>query len=342
MQAYLVDLERQALQEIAAAKTSDEVEALRIKYLGRKGGEITKVIAELPTMSVADRKVIGPLVNEVKGTIEAAIKDKLGEVKSSGKTTLPLDVTAPGKFFPVGRLHPVSQAYFEIIEIFKELGFSYADGPEVEWFWYAFGALNMPEDHPATDDFETFYLEARANSKYGRMLLRPHTSSVQIRTMEKVKPPIRIVAPGRCFRPNYDASHIPSFYQFEGLIVDKDLSIGNLKAVLEHFVHRFFGEEIKIRFRPHHFNFTEPSFEVDITCTVCKGRGCPLCKRSGWLELGGSGMVHPKVLENVGLDPKVWTGFAWGWGIERCLAIRHQIPDVRVLYENDLRVLRQF
>lgn len=342
MQAYLVDLERQALQAIAAAKTSDEVEALRIKYLGRKGGEVTKVIAELPTMSIADRKAIGPLVNEVKATIESAINGKLGEVKTSGKASLPLDVTAPGVSFPVGRLHPVSQAYYEILEIFKELGFSYADGPEVEWFWYAFGALNMPENHPAADDFETFFLEARPDPRFGRMLLRPHTSSIQIRVMEKVKPPIRIIAPGRCFRPNYDASHTPSFYQFEGLMVDKNLSIGNLKAVLEYLVRRYFGPEIAIRLRPHHFNFTEPSFEFDITCTVCKGKGCPLCKRSGWLELGGSGMVHPKVLENVGLDPKVWSGFAFGWGIERCVAIKYQIPDIRVLYENDLRVLRQF
>lgn len=342
MQGYLLDLEKEALQKIQSAKNSDQLEAIRVRYLGRKGGELTKVISDLPNLTVAERRVIGPLVNEVKASIEDALKEALGTVETHGEVALPLDVTAPGKKFLVGKLHPVSQAFYEIIEIFKELGFSFADGPEVEWFWYAFGALNMPEDHPAADDLETFFIEARPDPKFGRMLLRPHTSSVQIRTMEQVKPPIRILAPGRVFRPNYDASHTPTFYQFEGLMVDKDLSIGNLKAVLEHFVHRFFGPDVMIRFRPHHFNFTEPSFEVDITCTVCKGEGCPLCKKSGWLELGGSGMVHPNVLQNVGLNPDEWSGFAWGWGIERCLAIRYQIPDIRVLYENDLRLLRQF
>ncbi len=342
MQAYLIDLEKEALSKIAAAKTSAELDQLRIKYLGRKGGSLTKIISELPAMSVAERKTVGPLVNQVKTSIESALNDALGSTNTSAEPQLPFDPTAPGQKFPLGKLHPVSQAYYEIIEIFKELGFSYAQGPEVEWFWYAFGALNMPENHPAADDIETFFIEARANPKYGRMLLRPHTSSVQIRTMETSQPPIRIVAPGRCFRPNYDASHIPSFFQFEGLMVDKNLSIGNLKAVLEHFVKRFFGPEIKIRLRPHHFNFTEPSFEVDITCTVCAGAGCALCSKSGWLELGGSGMVHPKVLKNAGLDPDTWSGFAWGWGIERCVAIKYQIPDVRVLYENDLRVLEQF
>lgn len=338
----MIELERKALAEIAQAKTSDELEKIRVKYLGRRGGEVTKIIGELPALSTAEKRVVGPLVNEVKASIETALRDKLGESGSAGTVGLPLDVTAPGKKFPVGNIHPVSAAYHEIIKIFKELGFSFADGPEVEWFWYAFEALNMPENHPAADDIETFYIEAKSDPKYGRMLLRPHTSSVQIRVMEQLEPPIRILSPGRCFRPNYDASHIPSFYQFEGLIVDKNLSIGNLKAVLEHFVKRFFGEDIAIRLRPHHFNFTEPSFEVDITCTVCKGEGCALCKKSGWLELGGSGMVHPKVFEAVGIDPKEWSGFAWGWGIERCLAIRHQIPDVRILYENDLRVTRQF
>lgn len=342
MQAYLVELERKALAEIQSAKTSQDLEGVRIKYLGRKSGKLTQIISELPTLSVAEKRVVGPLINEVKTHLEQALKDALGEVGGAAKPQLPLDVTAPGKKFPVGKLHPVSQAYYEIIEIFKELGFGVAEGPEVEWFWYAFEALNMPENHPAADDFETFYIEARSSKEKGRMLLRPHTSPVQIRVMEQVKPPIRIIAPGRCFRPNYDASHIPSFYQFEGLMVDKGLSIGNLKAVLEYFVRRFFGPDIKIRLRPHHFNFTEPSFEVDITCTVCKGKGCPLCSRTGWLELGGAGMVHPKVFEAVGLDPEEWSGFAWGWGIERCIAIKYQIPDVRVLYENDLRVLRQF
>jgi len=341
MQAYILDLEQQALTAIKMAKSSSELEEVRIKFLGRKGGLLTKLLRELPDLPDQEKRLMGPLLNQVKSSIEESLKlAGSGEPKSK-QIAQPLDVTAPGKNFPVGSLHPTTKAFYEVIEIFKELGFSYADGPEVEWFWYAFEALNIPPDHPAADDFETFFVESKPNKKYGRLLLRPHTSNVQIRAMESLQPPIRIISPGKTFRPNYDASHTPMFHQFEGLVVDKAVTIGNLKAVLTYFVNRFFGSDIKVRLRPHHFNFTEPSFEVDITCTVCKGKGCPLCKKSGWLELGGSGMVHPNVIKNGGLDPNIWGGYAWGWGIERCVAIRHLIPDIRVLYENDLRVLKK-
>jgi phenylalanyl-tRNA synthetase alpha chain len=340
MQGYLLDLEKEALGAIRTAQSARELEDLKVKYLGRRQGELTKLIKDLPAMTPEEKRVIGPLLNQVKSTIEAALKEAAEAQTSSQRGQLPLDISAPGKKFPVGKLHPVTKAFYEIIEIFQELGFSFADGPEIEWFWYAFEALNIPPDHPAADDFETFFVETKPHPKYGRMLLRPHTSSVQVRVMQDLAPPIRVVSPGKTYRPNYDASHTPMFHQFEGLVIDKNTSIGSLKAVLRFFVQRFFGQDIKIRLRPFHFNFTEPSFEVDITCTVCRGKGCQLCQRTGWLELGGAGMVHPRVLTNVGLDPKVWGGYAWGWGIERCVAIRYQIPDIRLLYENDLRVLK--
>jgi phenylalanyl-tRNA synthetase alpha chain len=241
----------------------------------------------------------------------------------------------------VGHIHPITQAYFEIVDIFGEMGFSFAEGPEVEWFWYAFESLNMPITHPASDDFETYYLKHDPHEKYGRMLLRPHTSPVQVRTMLTQEPPIRVVVPGKTYRPNYDTSHTPMFHQFEGLLVDKNVSIGQLVGTLDYFVKKFFGPELKVRIRPYHFQFTEPSFEVDITCSICKGEGCRLCKE-GWLELGGSGMVHPTVLENGGINSQEYNGFAFGWGIERCVNIRSGIPDVRMIYEGELRLLEQF
>lgn len=341
MQAYLLDLEKQALTAIRDAQSNADLEAIRIRFLGRRNGEITKLLRELPELSVAEKRSVGPLLNNVKQTIEQALADATNADTGEKTVSLPLDITAPGKPYPVGSIHPTTTAFYEIINIFKELGFSYAEGPEVEWFWYSDEALNIPADHPSADELETFFVEARPHPKFGRMLLRQHTSSVQIRTMEQGSLPIRIIAPGKAFRPNYDASHTPMFHQFEGLVVDRSVNIGNLKAVLSYFVARFFGPDIKVRLRPHHFNFTEPSFEVDITCTICKGAGCPLCKRSGWLELGGAGMVHPQVLRNCGIDPKEWGGYAWGWGIERCLAIRYHIPDIRILYENDLRILKK-
>lgn len=321
---------------IAAAKTKGELEELRTKYLGRKNGLLTNVIKELPTLSEEEKRTTGPLVNQVKRSIEEA----LGGTETELRGQAPQDLTAPGKPLPIGKLHPLTIASNEILGIFKDLGFSiYGSGPEVDWFWYAFEALNMPETHPAADDFETYFLDAAPDPELGKMVLRPHTSSVQTRIMKEYKPPYRVLIAGKTYRPNVSARHTPMFHQFEGVVVEKGSSIGNLKAVLNFFVKRYFGSDIKTRLRPFHFNFTEPSFEVDITCTVCKGKGCTLCKNLGWLELGGAGMIHPNVLKAGGLDPAVWSGYAWGWGIERCLAIKYQIPDIRVLYDNDLRAL---
>jgi phenylalanyl-tRNA synthetase alpha chain len=336
MQGYLLDLEKEALAAIGEAKSKRDLEELRTKYLGRKQGLITKVIKDLPALTSEEKRITGPLANQVKRAIEEALDS--GKEVPIGETRR--DLTAPGKSFPVGKLHPVTLAIIEILSIFKDLGFSiYGPGPEIDWFWYAFEALNMPDTHPAADDFETYFIDTPPDPQLGKMVLRPHTSSVQTRIMKEHRPPYRVLIAGKTYRPNVSARHTPMFHQFEGVVVEKSASIGNLKAVLNYFVQRYFGPEIKVRLRPHHFNFTEPSFEVDITCTVCKGRGCVLCKSLGWLELGGAGMVHPNVLKAGGLDPKAWSGYAWGWGIERCLAIKYQIPDIRVLYDNDLRAL---
>lgn len=335
MQGYLLELEKEALEAIQNTATKTQLEELRTRYLGRKNGKLTTIIKELPTLPDEEKRVLGPLINQVKHSIEKA----LSSVDSPNISEAPLDLTAPGSKRPIGKLHPLTIAMNEILSIFQELGFSFADGPEIDWFWYAFEALNMPETHPAADDFETYFIDAPPHPKFGKMVLRPHTSSVQTRVMEKEQPPFRVIIAGKTYRPNVSARHTPMFHQFEGLVIEKNASISNLKALLDYFVRRYFGPEIKVRLRPHHFNFTEPSFEVDITCTVCKGKGCNLCKRLGWLELGGSGMIHPNVLKAGGLDPKEWSGYAWGWGIERCLAIKYQIPDIRVLYDNDLRAL---
>ena len=348
MQGYLLDLEKEALAAIHDAHSKTEREAVRIRYLGRKQGLLTKVIKELPNLSAEEKRIIGPLVNQVKNSIEQAFLTPIPQAPehdprkhpkpfrkdlfpSSTDPLIPQDLTAPGPDLPIGKLHPLTIAIDEILSIFQELGFSFADGPEVDWFWYAFEALNMPPDHPAADDFETYFIDAPPHPKYGRMLLRPHTSSVQTRVMEAQKPPFRVIIAGKTYRPNVSARHTPMFHQFEGLVVERQASIGNLKAVLNHFVRRYFGPDIQARLRPHHFNFT---------CTVCKGKGCPLCKNLGWLELGGAGMIHPNVLKAGGLDPKEWSGYAWGWGIERCIAIKYQVPDIRVLYDNDLRALK--
>jgi phenylalanyl-tRNA synthetase alpha chain len=335
MQGYLLDIEKEALAAIREAKTRGELENLRTKYLGRKNGSLTKIIKDLPNLSPEEKRVLGPLINQIKRSIEEA----LSSTKQDSISEPQQDLTAPGRKLPVGKLHPLTIAINEILNIFRELGFSYAESPEIDWFWYAFEALNMPETHPAADDFETYFIDFPPHSKLGKMVLRPHTSSAQTRIMETGEPPFRVIIAGKAYRPNVSARHTPMFHQFEGLVVEKNASIGNLKAILNYFVRRYFGPDIETRLRPFHFNFTEPSFEVDITCTVCKGKGCNLCKHLGWLELGGAGMIHPNVLKAGGLNPNEWSGYAWGWGIERCIAIRYQVPDIRVLYDNDLRAL---
>ena len=282
---------------------------------------------------------------EVKTTIEDAIEQQGSRIKNqeSGKRIEKIDVTNPGIKPTLGHLHLVTQAIWEITSIFEKIGFTRVRYPEVEWDWYPFGALNFPKDHPARDDWETFFVDAPAHPKYGPMLLTPHTSNGQVREMSKGKLPIKMLNIAKCYRRQSDVSHTPMFHQFEGLVIDQGLSIANLKGVLDYFVRSYFGESRKSRIRPYHFEFTEPSFEVDVSCGVCKGAGCKLCKE-GWLEMGGAGMVHPQVLRNCKIDPSKYNGFAFGWGVERVLMMKEgiEIDDLRLLYSNKLEFLEQF
>jgi phenylalanyl-tRNA synthetase alpha chain len=313
--------------------------------LDKKDSQYTGISSLMRSLSKEERPAMGQYLNQVRGQIEKAFAEKLDALKNERYSKLAetewKDMTYPVQTPPRGHIHPITQAYFEIVDIFAQIGFSFAEGPEVEWYWYAFESLNMPSDHPAVDDFETYYVNHDKHSSYGRMVMRPHTSPVQVRSMQSMEPPIRVVVPGKTYRPNYDTSHTPMFHQFEGLMVDQNVSIGQLVGTLDYFVKKFFGSDIKTRIRPYHFQFTEPSFEVDISCTICHGEGCRLCKE-GWLELGGAGMVHPVVLQNGGIDPQVYNGFAFGWGIERCVNIRSGIPDIRMIYEGELKLLEQF
>lgn len=337
------NLKNQAISNILEAKSEEELEHLRVHYLGRKG-EISELIKKLPSLAVENRKEIGILLNDVKKAIEEVISTQKLEI---GKSKLEidkerLDVTAPGKKPPQGHLHLITYAIREISEIFEKIGFTRVRYPEVEWDWYAFEGLNMPRNHPARDEWETFFIEGLFNKKYGEAVLTPHTSSGQLREMEKVgKPPIRMLNIAKCYRRQSDISHAPMFYQFETLLIDKGINITHLKGTLDYFAQQYFGPGRKTRIRPFHFRFTEPSFEVDVTCIVCKGRGCKVC-RGGWLELGGAGMVHPVVLKNGGIDPEKYTGFASGFGIERVLMMKYGIDDIRLLFSGDLRFLKQF
>lgn len=346
------DLERileHAKKAIKDAKTLLELETVRVTYLGRKG-QITNVLKGLADLSIEERKEMGGLANLVKDRVEAALAARSNELASAAyanlKETEWIDVTAPGIRPPDGHLHLVTKAIREIEDIFKYLGFTRRRYPEVEWDWYAFEALNMPKNHPARDEWETFFMgddKVITDSKYGKMVLTPHTSSGQIRELEQGRLPIRMINIGKCFRRQSDISHVPMFHQFEGLLVDNNVSIANLKGVLEYFAKMFFGPERKIRLRPFHFRFTEPSFEIDVSCGVCLGSGCRLCK-GGWLELGGAGMVHPNVFKATGVDPKIYSGFAFGWGVERTAMMKSglKIDDIRILYKNDVRFLEQF
>ncbi|HBC39737.1 TPA: phenylalanine--tRNA ligase subunit alpha, partial [Candidatus Uhrbacteria bacterium] len=307
-----------------------------------------KAVTKLP---IEKRPAFGILANEVKQTIEKALEEKAKSLSNARKINLleKIDVTNPGVKPPLGHLHLVSLAIEEITEIFEKIGFVKVRYPEVEWDWYAFEALNFPPNHPARDDWETFFIDEKPHPKYGPMVLTPHTSSGQIREMTTNKPPIKMLNIAKCYRRQSDVSHVPMFHQFEGLLIDKGVTIAQLKGVFDFFVKRFFGPEREVRLRPHHFRFTEPSFELDISCNLCggsakiAGKKCRMCKQ-GWLELGGAGMVHPNVLHAGGLDPKEYNGFAFGWGVERTLMMKSgmNIDDIRILYKNDLRFLKQF
>ncbi len=336
MKELLKQIREKAIAEIEA---SDRLEEIRIQYLGKKG-ELTAVLRGMGKVSPEERPLIGQLANEVRAEIEAALAKKEEEkAKKELENRLlseKIDVTVPGTPCTAGHRHPLAQTEEMLRDIFIGMGFSIAEGPEVEYDYYNFEALNLPKNHPARDTQDTFYIT-------DNILLRSQTSPVQARVMEQTQPPIRIISPGRVYRADpADATHSPIFHQVEGLVVDKGITMGDLKGILELFAKKMFGPETKIRFRPHHFPFTEPSAEVDVSCFVCGGKGCRLCKGEGWMEILGAGMVHPFVLSNCGIDPNVYSGFAFGMGVERITMARLGIDDLRLMYENDVRFLHQF
>ena len=340
MKELLQNIKKEALEQISAENIDDAtLESLRVKYLGKKG-ELTAVLRGMGKLTPEERPIVGQLANEVRAEIEAAItetKASLGAKALEAKLKAEkLDVTMPGKSTRVGHRHPLTLVMRDLEDIFIGMGFSIVEGPEVEYDYYNFQALNIPENHPARDTQDTFYIT-------DNILLRSQTSPVQARTMEKQQPPIRIISPGRVYRSDaMDATHSPLFHQMEGLVVDKGITMGDLKGMLETFAKTEFGEDTKIRFRPHHFPFTEPSAEVDISCFMCGGKGCRLCKGEGWIEILGAGMVHPNVLSMCGIDPEVYSGFAFGMGIERIAMLKYHIDDIRHFYENDVRFIEQF
>ena len=337
MKETLLKIKTDALKALSDAGA--DVEALRIQYLGKKG-ELTAVLRGMGKLSAEERPVVGQLANEVRAAIEEEIEKNTAAIKTAALEAKlqaeKLDVTVPGDKTPVGKPHPLALVQRQLEEIFLGMGYSIAEGPEVEYDYYNFQALNIPKDHPARDTQDTFYITEN-------ILLRSQTSPVQARVMEKQKPPIKIISPGRVYRSDaVDATHSPLFHQCEGLVVDKGITMGDLKGTLEMFAQTMFGADTKIRFRPHHFPFTEPSAEVDVSCFACGGKGCRLCKGEGWIEVLGAGMVHPNVLRMCGIDPEVYSGFAFGLGIERIVMLKYHIDDMRHLYENDVRFLHQF
>ncbi len=340
MKDTLNRIKTEALEQINANDIDDAaIEALRVKYLGKKG-ELTGVLRMMGKLTPEERPVVGQIANEVRVAIEEAIAEKkavLAEAALEAKLVAEkLDVTMPGKVQKIGRRHPLTLVQRDLEDIFIGMGFSIVEGPEVEYDYYNFQALNIPENHPARDTQDTFYIT-------DNILLRSQTSPVQARTMEKQKPPIRIISPGRVYRSDaMDATHSPLFHQMEGLVVDEGITMGDLKGMLETFAKTEFGEDTRIRFRPHHFPFTEPSAEVDISCFMCGGKGCRLCKGEGWIEILGAGMVHPNVLSMCGIDPEKYSGFAFGMGVERIAMLKYHIDDIRHFYENDVRFIEQF
>lgn len=338
MKNNLEKIKKSALKDLDKVVDAKALDAWHINYLGRKQGKVTEVMKSLGGLSVDEKKEIGPLANKLKKELEKLYTEK----KDGLSSAVDIDITLPAIKPSDGHLHIVTETIKEITDIFKRIGFQRVRYPEVESDYYAFESLNMPQEHPARDDWETFFIteEDKAGE---RIVLTPHTSNGQVREMEKGKLPIRMINIAKCYRRQADITHTQMFHQFEGLYVDEGVSIQHLKGVLDYFVKAFFGEEREIRLRPFHFQFTEPSFELDISCGLCKGVGCKFCKE-GWVELGGSGMVHPNVLKAGGVDPKKYTGFAWGWGVERVALMREglAIPDLRELYRNDIRFLQQF
>lgn len=339
MKEKLEEIKREALNTIKNAHAMDEIEAFRVAFLGKKG-KLTAVLRSMGSLSPEERPIVGSLANEIRTFIEKNVEEKKKAILETEKkkklSSEVIDVTMPGKKRSFGTLHPLARVQRDLEDIFLGMGFSIVDGPDVEYDHYCFEALNMPKDHPARDTQDTFYIT-------DNILLRTQTSSVQIRTMEKTKPPIRIISPGRVYRSDtVDATHSPLFHQLEGLVIDKGITMTDLAGTLETFVRALYGNDMKIRFRPHHFPYTEPSAEVDMSCFACGQKGCPICKGEGWIEILGCGMVHETVLAECGIDPTVYSGFAFGIGLERIAMMKYDIDDMRLLYENDVRFLKQF
>jgi len=334
--ASLEQLENDARAEVPAVSSAAELEAVRIRLIGRKEGRLTALMRTLGELGPEDRPPVGAVSNRVKTTVSELLDARAATLESAGEQGSAEDLTLPGRHAWRGARHPVTLVVDEICHVLETLGFTRARGPEVETDWYNFTALNTPLDHPSADMHDTFYLAPG-------LLLRSHTSPVQIRTMQQHQPPIRIVAPGTVYRRDpFDASHAPGFEQLEGLAVDEGISFVDLKATLAEFARRFFGARTTVRFRPSFFPFTEPSAEVDVSCTLCGGQGCSVCKGTGWVEIMGAGMVHPAVFRNVGYDPEKYTGFAFGMGPGRIAMTRYGISDIRLLYDSDVRFLQQF
>lgn len=341
----LLTLQEDVITEIS--KSSEPIDQLKLLWLG-KDSEFAKLASSMRTVQPEDKQQIGAVLNGVKKSIESALSVKRTSATSEPSSSSDwFDTTAPGDLPPQGHVHIVTQAIEEITAIFNKIGFTRVRHPEIDWDWYPFESLNMPHSHPASDEWETFYIkypgQPRNEYKKQKVVLTPHTSNGQVREMEKGMLPIRMINIAKCYRRQIDISHTPMFHQFEGLYIDEHVSIGHLKGVLDYFAKHFFGPDRVTRIRPFHFQFTEPSFEVDISCGICKGKGCRLCKE-GWLELGGAGMVHPVVLTNGNVNTKKYNGFAFGWGVERTFMMKSNtnIDDIRLLYSNDIRFLKQF
>lgn len=339
MKQELEKIRELADRDLREAKDRQSLEDLRVRYLGKKG-KLTSILKQMGSLSAEERPKAGRLANEVRSRIENELASRAAEIREAETAHRlekeKIDVTLPGKRHQIGHKHPLSRELDEIKEIFVGMGFDIVSGPEVEYDYYNFEALNMPKDHPARDTQDTFYIN-------DKILLRTQTSPVQVRVMEKQKPPIRIISPGRVYRSDaVDATHSPLFHQIEGLVVDKGITFANLKGTLEILIKRMYGEDSVVRFRPHHFPFTEPSAEADVQCFNCHGKGCRLCKGEGWIEILGCGMVHPNVLTNCKIDPEVYSGFAFGMGLERLMMRKYGIDDMRLFHENDVRFLSQF
>ena len=339
MQEKLLAIKEAAFNEISAAENSGALEEIRVKYLGKKG-ELTTILRSMGALSKEERPIVGKLVNEAKNEVENKLEEVSKKIKEQEKNAKLaseiIDISLPGKKSVIGKRHPLDLTLESMKEIFISMGFTIEEGPEVELDHYNFEALNIPKDHPARSEQDTFYIN-------DNIVLRTQTSPVQVRTMEKQEPPIKMISPGKVYRSDaVDATHSPIFYQMEGLVIDKGVTFADLKGTLELFAKKMFGDKVVTKFRPHHFPFTEPSAEMDATCFVCGGEGCRVCKGSGWIEILGCGMVHPEVLRNCGVDPEVYSGFAFGFGVDRMVMLKYGIDDIRLLYESDMRFLNQF